>query len=171
MEFSLDMRHKGQINEVELVLDMDPADPDFDAMLAARFYERYEQLYGSGSSFRGARLEIVTYRVRATADTQRPSLRQIDLGADTSAEEARRPSRNVYWEENGEVAETAIYDGSLLKQGQTVSGPAVVETPDTAVVVRPGQELVLDRFGNFELTFEEALGASNKREAHASLEA
>lgn len=171
MEFSLDMRHKGQINEVELVLDMAPADPDFDAMLAARFYERYEQLYGSGSSFRGARLEIVTYRVRATADTQRPSLRQIDLGADTSAEEARRPSRNVYWEENGEVAETAIYDGSLLKQGQTVSGPAVVETPDTAVVVRPGQELVLDRFGNFELTFEEALGASNKREAHASLEA
>ncbi len=166
-EYSLDMRHKGQINEVEIVLDLDPEAPDFNGRLAARFYERYEQLYGRGSSFRGARLEIVTYRVRAMADTQRPALR---CGKASKSAGPARPSgsRAVYWDEFREARDTPVYDGTRLEQGQLLDGPAIVETPDTSVVVRPGQRLVLDAYGNFELT----LGATAKSpaEAAASLE-
>ncbi len=73
-EFALDMRHKGQINEVEVILPWRRAEGAFEEPLKELFYERYEQLYGSGASFRGARVEIVTYRVRATAETPRPKL-------------------------------------------------------------------------------------------------
>ena len=38
-------------------------------LAAARFFARYEQLYGKSSSFRGAWLEMVTFRVRASAAT------------------------------------------------------------------------------------------------------
>jgi N-methylhydantoinase A len=158
-EYSLDMRHKGQINEVEVVLDLDPHASDFNAALAERFYARYEQLYGHGSSFRGARLEIVTFRVRAMADTPRPNLRS-DHPAALPDQAARRPSRQVYWDELKSVTPTDVYDGSKLRLGELVQGPAIVETQDTSVVVRPGQQLVLDTFGNFELTLDAAFAVS-----------
>lgn len=152
-EFSLDMRHKGQINEVEVSLDWDLDSDRLEEQLLDRFFDRYEQLYGKGSSFRAARIEIVTFRVRAMAETLRPLLRSAEEPDDLGAEHARRPSRRIYWDEMGGEADTPIYDGSLLLRGQVVAGPAVVETPDTSVVVRPSQTLVLDRFGNFELLF------------------
>ncbi len=72
--FSLDMRHKGQINEVEVMLPEERVRSSLWEPLHQRFYARYEQLYGSGSSYGEARLEIVTLRLRATAATPRPKL-------------------------------------------------------------------------------------------------
>src|SRR5208282_4194895 len=155
LHFAVDMRHKGQINEVEVLLDWNRDTSAFDETLAARFYERYEQLYGKGSSFRGARLELVTFRVRATAEMPRPVLRSSERGSG-SIGDARRAARPIYWDESREVVQTPIYDGSLLRQNQWVHGPAVIETPDTSVVVRPGQTLTLDKYGNFELIFAES---------------
>jgi N-methylhydantoinase A len=152
LQFSLDMRHKGQINEVEVVLDLDPGADAFEAALAERFYERYEQLYGRGSSFRGARLEIVTFRVRAMADTPRPSLRRAEAGGSTKA--VPGGERPVYWDELKQVLPTPIFDGSRLGANEWIIGPCIVETPDTSVVVRPGQALRLDDLGNFELILE-----------------
>src|SRR5207245_3345196 len=73
-QFSLDMRHKGQINEVEVMLPEKRVRTSLWGRLHQRFYARYEQLYGSGSSYGEARLEIVTLRLRATAATPRPKL-------------------------------------------------------------------------------------------------
>src|SRR5947209_5375502 len=73
-QFSLDMRHKGQINEVEVMLPEKRVSGSLWGRLHQRFYARYEQLYGSGSSYGEARLEIVTLRLSATAATTRPKL-------------------------------------------------------------------------------------------------
>jgi N-methylhydantoinase A len=150
-EFALDMRHKGQINEVEIVLPWARADAGFEDPLKELFYQRYEALYGRGASFKGARVEIVTYRVRASAETPRPRLAAAARLADAIPETARRRPRNVYWDELQRMAPTSIYDGEALLPGNALLGPAIVETPDTSVVVRPGQRLAVDAFGNFEM--------------------
>ncbi|HXQ53742.1 MAG TPA: hydantoinase/oxoprolinase family protein [Stellaceae bacterium] len=151
LEFALDMRHKGQINEVEIVLPWSRAEGDFEAPLKEAFYRRYEQLYGRGASFRGARLEIVTYRVRATAETPRPKLAASERLSEIIPAAAHRPRRPVYWEELKRLEATPIFDGQRLEPGNAVTGPCIVETPDTSVVVRPGQTLRVDAFGNFEI--------------------
>ncbi len=50
------------------------------------------------------------------------------------------------------VHEAAIYTGELLEPGMSFQGPAVVETKGTTVVVHPGNELVVDDYGNLHIT-------------------
>jgi N-methylhydantoinase A len=152
--FSLDMRHRGQINEVEVMLPEARLRESFWEPLRSRFYARYEQLYGKGSSYRGARLEIVTLRVRATAATPRPKLPKARKLSGVIPREARRGTRAIYWAEPKRTIKTPIFDGARLRPGNRIQGPCVVETTQTNVVVHPGRSLRVDAFGNFEILFE-----------------
>ncbi len=152
-QFSLDMRHRGQINEVEVMLPEKRVGGPLWGPLHQRFYARYEQLYGSGSSYGEARLEIVTLRLRATAATPRPKLSATKRLSAKISPKAASGKRSIYWADLKKTAATPIYDGALLAPGNRIKGPAVIETTDTTVVVHPGRSLRVDAFGNFEIVF------------------
>ena len=157
LHVSVDMRHKGQINEVEVDLDGNRVEAGFQQPLAERFYDRYEKLYGRGSSFRGAQLEIVTFRIRSTAAMPRPRLQRASQLEREIAAQARRANRQVWFEEAGGFQDTEVFAGLDLRPGNAIDGPALVETPDTVVVIRPDQRLEVDAFGNFELKLDASL--------------
>jgi N-methylhydantoinase A len=148
------MRHRGQINEVEVQLPAGRLRGDFWEPLRNRFYARYEQLYGRGSSYRDARLEIVTLRVRASAATPRPRLPKARKLVAAVPARAKRGTRAIYWAEPKRTIKTPILDGAALLTGNRVKGPCVVETAQTNVVVHPGRTLRVDAFGNFEILFK-----------------
>jgi N-methylhydantoinase A len=150
--FSLDMRHRGQINEVEVALPERRIKDAFEETLRRRFSARYEQLYGRGSSYGEARQEIVTLRLRASAATPRPRLAGIAKRARIGAR-AVLGKRSIYWAELKRSAQTPVYDGALLVSGNRIAGPAIVETTDTTAVVHPARSLEVDVFGNFEIVF------------------
>lgn len=152
--FSLDMRHRGQINEVEVMLAGKRLPGAFAEALPRRFYTRYEQLYGRGSSYAEARLEIVTLRLRATAATRHPKLTAARTRSAAPRASAFLSKRSIYWAELKKAVPSPIYDGALLVPGNRLRGPAVIETTDTTVVVPPGRSLAVDAFGNFEISFE-----------------
>jgi N-methylhydantoinase A len=156
LAFSIDIRHKGQINEVEVTLGAPRVTGDFEPMLRESFYRTYEALYGGGSALRAARLELVTFRLRARAQTPQPQIRSAQDRSDVIARDAVLPRRAIYWDEVKGKLDTAAYDGTRLRPGNSITGPAVVETPDTTVVARPGQRLSVDGFGNFELLVNSA---------------
>ncbi|TFH51640.1 MAG: hydantoinase/oxoprolinase family protein [Lysobacterales bacterium] len=149
--FSVDMRHKGQINEVEVALDSDSLDDLKLDALNVRFVERYERLYGRGASLAGARLELVAVRCRASAETLKPSLKRMQLSSSEPPRGARRAPRPVYWTELAAHEDTPVFDGARLEPGNLLSGPAIVELHTTTVVVRPGQKLKVDAYGNLEV--------------------
>jgi N-methylhydantoinase A len=152
-EFSLDVRHKGQINEVEVFLEAPRLKADYEPRLRKRFVERYEQLYGRGSALAGAQLEIVVARLRARALTPRPKLVAARKSSGAISSKAKRKSRSIYWPDLGKFRATPVFDGEKLATGNRIKGPAIVETADTTVVVHPGRTLRLDELGNFEITF------------------
>ena len=151
--FSLDMRHRGQINEVEVPLPERRIKGAFEETLRRRFSARYEQLYGRGSSYGEARQEIVTLRLRASAATPRARLAKAANKRARIGTRAALGKRNIYWADLKRSAPTPVYDGALLVSGNHISGPAVVETTDTTVVVHPGRSLEVDILGNFEIAF------------------
>jgi N-methylhydantoinase A len=152
-EFSLDVRHRGQINEVEVSLPSTRLASQYETDLRKRFVERYEKLYGRGSALPGAQLEIAVARLRARAVTPRPKLIRSTRNAKTIPAAAKRPARSIYWPDLGKFRSTPVFDGEKLATGNRVRGPAIVETADTTVVVHPGRLLLLDPLGNFEITF------------------
>ncbi|MGE3572371.1 MAG: hydantoinase/oxoprolinase family protein, partial [Burkholderiales bacterium] len=149
-EFSLDVRHRGQINEVEVLIPWTRLPGDYEPKLRALFVGRYEQLYGRGSALPGAQLEIVVCRLRARALTPRPKLTRARRAARAVPKAALLKPRTIWW--TG-LRKTPVFDGGKLLAGNVVRGPAIVETADTTVVVHPGRTLRLDALGNFEITF------------------
>ena len=145
---SADIRYKGQINEVEVAVPAGELDEAALAELAADFHRRYEALYGAGAGFREARVEIVTYRVRTTAVSAKPAIRPARERGATPSDDARAGARPVYWAELGDFELTPVFWGERLVAGNRVAGPAIIQVPDTTIVVHPGQAARIDAYGN-----------------------
>ncbi len=145
---SADLRYKGQINEVEVGVPDGPLGTAALEGLVAAFHARYEDLYGPGAGFREARVEIVTYRVRTSAVSPKPRLQPAQEHGPMPPSDACAPSRPVYWAETSEFETTPIFWGNRLQAGNIVRGPAVIQVPDTTIVVHPGQAARVDPYGN-----------------------
>jgi N-methylhydantoinase A len=144
----VDMRYVAQLNEIEIELPLGEADFSLDSPLVARFEKAYAQLFGHGSGYRAAGMEITALRVEAVGQLPKPAL---PARTRTGAEAAPVSSRDIYWPALRDWARTPIYRGVDLQPGQRVAGPAIVEYPDTTLVVHLGDAAVPDRAGNVEL--------------------
>ncbi len=48
--------------------------------------------------------------------------------------------------------EAVLYDGALLEAGMAIEGPAIIEETGTTIVINPGSNACVDRFGNVVVT-------------------
>jgi len=145
-ELSVDARYYGQTPYMNLRLEDAPTSDEALAALVAEYRERYEAEYGYQLPEDVATVEIVNARVAAiglTDDVELP--RSKGRG---EADAARKGSRGVYFDETGDFTETPIYDRARLDSGAAISGPAVIEQPDTTVLVPPGASARVDSYLN-----------------------
>jgi N-methylhydantoinase A len=145
---SADIRYKGQINEVEVPVASGTLDAAALEQLVADFHRRYETVYGQGAGFHEARLEVVTYRVRASAVSAKPRIVAAPERDRAPSAEARAGTRPVYWSELGDFDKTPVFWGDRLQAGNVVPGPAIIQVPDTTIVVHPFQTARIDPYGN-----------------------
>jgi N-methylhydantoinase A len=60
--------------------------------------------------------------------------------------------RRGYFDADTGWTETAIYSGESIHAGHRISGPAIIEEPDTTVVVYPGWQCLSDAGHDYRLT-------------------
>jgi N-methylhydantoinase A len=63
-------------------------------------------------------------------------------------------SRDAYWREWKRFAPTPVYEGTKLAAHLSIEGPAIIELPETTIVVRPDSAGQLDEYGNFVITIQ-----------------
>ena len=136
----IDMRYAGQEHAVTVPIDLDRTSR---ASLLDAFHAAHERAY----TFRLADtpVELVTFRLTATADVARPELNPW-AAEGRSAEAAARAGRMVDFGEDGRH-ETAVYDRDLLPPGFEAAGPVIVEEPSSTTLVCPGQRVRVDELG------------------------
>ena len=141
----IDMRYFGQEHAVTIPVDLERASRE--SILDA-FHAAHERAY----TFRLADtpVELVTFRLAATADVARPELTPW-AAEGRSAEAAARAARTVDFGEEG-PHETAVFDRDLLPPGFDADGPLIVEEPSSTTLVCPGQRVRVDDLGFLRIT-------------------
>jgi N-methylhydantoinase A len=136
-----DLRYRHQGFEITVPWPGDDLAVD---SLIARFHAAHERLYTYALT--DAPVEIVTLRLAASG-----RLRRFALPERPGRGTRRRTTRPVYFAGHGWVACPCL-DRDTLGTGSVVTGPAIVEQPDSTTVVLPGQRARADRFGTLVVT-------------------
>jgi N-methylhydantoinase A len=143
----LDMSYVGQTHTVSVPF---PGTLDAAAIRAA-FEARYRAAYGrllEGIAMRALNLRVAVIGRRPKLDLSGLAPKQ---GGSVAA--AHRGTRRVYID--GDYSEAPVYARLDLPVGAIVSGPAILEQPDTTIFVDPGLAGSVDCFGNVILERKE----------------
>ncbi|GAB4079130.1 hydantoinase/oxoprolinase family protein [Modestobacter muralis] len=150
----VDMRYTMQLAEVATPVptgELDAADLD---AVGASFGQRYEQLYGRGSGFAEAGLQLITYRTQAVGVLPiRPTLGAVEQ---SSGDAQPTSQRRVFLDARRGWQDADIYDYGVLAEGHELKGPAVVEAPTTTVALPEGCVGRVDRLGNLVIRYTQA---------------
>ena len=146
----VELRYKGQVHQVDTPVPSGQVTAELLDKVLAEFEARYERLFGRGSGFREAGIELVTYRVIGSTRVQNASVQQLEEG-EADATPARTGIESLYWRELGEEAETGIY-GDGLRPGMAFDGPAIIRFEATTGLIHPGQRARMDGYGNIRIT-------------------
>jgi N-methylhydantoinase A len=141
------MRVRGQVHPLEIPVPDGPLDVAV-GELPDRFAEHYLAAYGVHPP---AQLQLTAARVRAVrlAAKHAPTAADVETTAGAAVPAGERP---VYFAERGGFVSTAVFDWPRLEPGVRVPGPAIIEGPDTTVVVLPDRVASVDRWRNVVLS-------------------
>ena len=143
IQASLDIRYVGQFNEVEIDAQAQLSDTDLSAV-ENRFHQIHDGLYGY--SMPGAALEVINIRLSAIGETDKPQMQAMDF-VTADAKAALKGERQAYFA--GVWHTTRVYDGNACEYGHTIDGPALIESPNSTILVPPGFTLVCDAYRNY----------------------
>lgn len=145
LNLSVDVRYAGQNYEISVAVPQGSITAaTFDAIRNG-FLDAHRQLYGFIAQHEP--MQLVTFRAAAGGIVQKADFKPQPLeGTDASA--AITGSRPVWMLEAGDFVDTRLYDRALLKAGNVVEGPAIIDQMDTTTVVPPSMTATVDPYLN-----------------------
>ena len=148
IERAADMRYVGQ--EHAVTVDLPGAffvDKDRSA-IKNHFDQVHKVRYGTSAPQEAA--DLVSLRVTVLGTMKKPPRHHVDEGAAQPEAAALRGTKPVYFRAGG-WADTPVYKRDLLRAGNLISGPALIEEHASTTVVQPGDELRVDGLGNLQI--------------------
>jgi len=145
---TVDMRYAGQNYELAVTVPDGPATAATLDALAAGFAAAHRRIYGFVAE--GEAVQLVTFRAEAAGVVQKARFQpQADAGPDASA--AATGTRRVWLPEAGGFVACPVYGRGLLRAGNRIAGPAIVEQMDATTVVLPGMAARVEAYLNLIL--------------------
>ncbi len=138
VRLSLDMHYLGQTHTLSVPLE---ANEFTTTGVMAAFERAYEAAFGR--TLKGVAAKVLNLRVAAIGHRPKFDLRTM---APTSTTMPAPRHRDVWMD--GAWHKTAIYPRMELPVGAKIAGPAILEQPDTTILVEPGFAAQVDAFGN-----------------------
>jgi N-methylhydantoinase A len=139
-------RYQNQEHTTEVLLSGDTVTDAALDRIAADFHEAYEREYTYRLT---APVEMVGIHLVAKAEVGKLEMLPEPLGeADASA--ALKGEREVNYALEGKRM-ARIYDGDALRPGMAFTGPAIVESSGTTMVIHPNNRVSVDAFRNIHV--------------------
>ena len=150
---SVDIRYVGQTHEVTVPIRSRTRRVTQLNLSTAlgEFHDRHEQLYSFKRPDHPS--EVLTLRLDLIGMRDVARLRSESF-EDEDPSPALKGHRQVFFQEQDGFLDTPVYDGSLVRPGQLIAGPAIIEEPDTTIVVRSGQEAMSDHYRTYVIEIQ-----------------
>jgi len=144
-----DMRYVGQEHAVSIDLPSEYFGRQDRAAIKERFDSIHKIRYGTSAPKEPA--DLVSLRVTVSGMMRKPPRHAVEEGTAAPPTDALRGTKQVYFRSTGFVS-TPVYRRPLLRSGNTVKGPALVEEHASTTVIQPGDIAIVDLYGNLQLT-------------------
>ncbi|GIP62778.1 5-oxoprolinase [Virgibacillus pantothenticus] len=140
----VDMRYLGQEHTVKVPVP----NGDWTKEQLQEIIESFHQLHEHHYTFRldGTEMEFVNIHVTAFGKVVKPNIQKIKRN--TTLEDAKLETRDVYFENPKGWIQTDVYQRELLPINQIIHGPVIVEEKAAVTVIYEGQTLKVDDYGN-----------------------
>ncbi|WP_434054382.1 MAG: hydantoinase/oxoprolinase family protein [Roseibium sp.] len=146
LTFELDMAYVGQTHTVSVPLSVATGNGKVTPPTRAEIENAFDAAYQAafGRLLKGGVRRILNLRSSVTGLRPKFDLRAL-APVETGAPESKA-LRNVHF--GNEWHETKIFDRLALPVGTVIEGPAILEQPDTTVLIEPDLQARVDAFGN-----------------------
>ena len=146
--WSIAARYFRQNYELTLPIDIPALGGSLLESIESSFLDAHERNYGFCSP--GGPVQLVNLSVTALGQLPRPDLPMLPDSPQTGpvAHSDTLISR-------GDSRMTPVYGRTELVAGQAIAGPAIIERMDATVPMFPGDECVVDNWGNIIVTLGE----------------
>jgi N-methylhydantoinase A len=152
--YSVDLRYVKQYHEVNVPISRKEIDEGDVERITSRFHPEHNRLYGYSLEEQETPIELINLRLLSVGQTAKPRFSKEEFdGIDPS--KAFKKERRVYLPREEIFAEVPVYDGFLMKFGNRVKGPAIIEQVNTTTFVTPEYDVVCDPFGSYTVFLKE----------------
>lgn len=145
---SIDMRYIGQIYEVETPIPSNIFNNQNVSEIENLFHTKHEQLYGYRDE--DSDVEIVHLRSKVSVTNKPFILKKLDKSKKSSKDLNLKTTRKVFFKEKGYIP-INIYAGNDLGPETLINGPAIIEEPDTTLLIFPSWKCKIDQYNNYIL--------------------
>ncbi|WP_319496716.1 hydantoinase/oxoprolinase family protein [uncultured Cohaesibacter sp.] len=142
---TVDMRYAGQNYELSVTVPAGPITLDTFKKLEEGFEAVHKQRFGFIA--KGEKIQLVTLRLEAIGEVKKAKLQSYPKEG-TSPDAAKIDERGVWMKSEGDFVTCPVYDRKLLKHGNQISGPAIIEQMDTTSVILPDMTATVDAYLN-----------------------
>jgi N-methylhydantoinase A/acetophenone carboxylase len=121
--------------------------------LVCSFIEDFRSNFGPTGIYPEDGVSIECFILHAIYSLKKTAFQSFKADRSLPKPRAKKGSRPVYWEEVMGFKTTSIYDYGMLRCGNIIEGPAVVEADDTTFVIPVGVSFHIDRYMNNVMEF------------------
>jgi N-methylhydantoinase A len=151
IEIHVEARYPDQVWEIEVPLGENRLRTFEDVRaLEHRFHEVHRELFAVSDP--GSTIEIVGWNSRASCRLRDPGLPRLDAALMESVTQSGA-RRKVYFGHQG-LLDTQVRRLGEMKVGERISGPLIIESPFTTVVIDPGASCRLSEAGSLLVDVE-----------------
>ncbi|CAB3393185.1 MULTISPECIES: hydantoinase/oxoprolinase family protein [Kyrpidia] len=141
--FGARMRYAGMLDDLEVQTGAPEIKPETLSELAEQFEVSFDKVYARAARSTEFGYQITRAVVTGYYESVRPTVPEESLDGETPAQGCRKDHRPIFW--NGTWHESDVYEMDRVRAGNVLTGPCLVESPATTILVPPEYRLYMDR--------------------------
>jgi N-methylhydantoinase A len=154
-QYSADLRYRNQIHELVIPLGINGVCSELALeQLVIDFQQSYEHKYGHGASSPTTIIELLNLRLDVISPTGHVMTVSAQKMGGIYPSQALLGEKPIYCLESRRFKSAPIYQAEKLLPRNRVEGPALIVSYGTTIPLHAGQNLEVDAYQNYIITFE-----------------